>query len=112
MFATRPDEIWGGTGDDTINLSADTEIDTLGFIAGSGDDTVGGFEAGVDGDVIDISAYGIAATTIGQMVDLGYLSGVAGVVTIDLDPADATSTDLINVTIANGENLTLDNFIL
>ena len=51
------DIVWGGTGDDVIDLGgSDGAADTFGFAAGHGQDTVHGFEAGVD--TLDLSGLG------------------------------------------------------
>ena len=54
------DEIWGGSGDDTMWGGSGSNI--FGFIAGSGDDQIGDFDASTD--QIDLSGYGISSSTV------------------------------------------------
>ena len=97
------DEIWGGTGDDTLSGGeADGAVDIFGFIAGSGSDSVTGFEVGID--VLDLSGTTtdfVATQDVinnasnsagGLLINLG---GGAILVLANLTTGDITAMDFI-----------------
>jgi Ca2+-binding RTX toxin-like protein len=74
------DVIWGGTGDDTlIGDGGLVGNDTFGFILGNGRDTIVDFDfddggaAGLNGDVLDLTAFGFTDTqdVLDSITDVG-----------------------------------------
>jgi hypothetical protein len=73
--------ITAGGGDDDITLDANTLIDTVVLASSAeanGFDTIAGFEAGADGDVIDFTAFLTGAPIIGNATGSDDITVVAG----------------------------------
>ncbi len=53
------DTLWGGAGDDSLDLGTDSDADLIGFVDGNGNDTVTGFDYA--NDKMDLTAFGFAS---------------------------------------------------
>jgi len=93
------DTLVGGAGNDTLTGNAGNDV--FSFVAGFGKDTITDFAAGTvvgSQDLIDISGFGITATTFAASVAIAAGAGGSTVVTIGANSITLAHTSVANIT--------------
>ena len=109
IWAGAGDVVWGGAGDDEMSDDDDDGAIVFGFIAGSGVDTIYGFDgantsSNDDTDVLDLSAYGLE----GEFADLVD----DGTITNDNNGTFWTWDDSVDIDLGGGNSIRLENVSL